>query len=117
MARTRSSLLYVGIRAHVVAFDAKTGLEVWRTALPSKYRSSNAFVSVMRDADGLYATCAGELFSLDPRTGALLWHDALKGLGTGFVSLASDAGGSTNDTAATAEATRRRQAAAAGAAS
>jgi hypothetical protein len=28
------------------------------------------------------ATCYGEVFCLDPLTGAALWHNRLKGLGT-----------------------------------
>jgi len=116
MTRSRASLVYVGIRAHVIAFDRKNGTEVWRTALPAKYKSSGHFVSVMRDKDGLFATCAGEIFALDPRTGALLWHDAMKGLGTGLVSLVSDLGGATSDLPAIAEEQRRRAAASAAAA-
>lgn len=90
MPRNRTSLVYVGIKSQVVAFDRRTGVEVWRTALPAKYKSSASFVNVMRDAEGLFATCAGELFALDPRDGTLLWSDPLKGLGTGLVTMATD---------------------------
>ena len=95
MSRARASLVYVGIKAHVVALDRKSGAEVWRTALPAKYKSAASLVNVVRDADGLFATCAGEIFALDPRSGDLLWHDALKGLGSGLTTIATDMGGST----------------------
>ena len=94
MARARLSLLYVGIKTHVIAFDRKSGAEVWRSPLPIKYKSSASLVNVVRDAEGLFATCAGEVFALDPRTGAVLWREPLKGLGTGLVTMATDLGGS-----------------------
>jgi len=104
MARSRASLVYVGIKNHVVAFDRKNGQEVWRTPLPAKYKSSASFVNVVRDADGLFATCGGEVFALDPRNGNLLWHDLLKGLGTGLVTLATDLGAATQATVLNASA-------------
>lgn len=115
MARAQQSLVYVGVKHHVLAFDRKSGAAVWTTALPAKYRSSGGFVNVVRDAEGLFATCAGELFALDPRTGALLWHEALKGLGTGLVTVATDLGGATQ-VSAMGESMARAQAAAAAAA-
>ena len=93
MPRDQLSLVYIGIKHHVLAFDWKTGVEVWSAELMPKYKSSATFVNVVRDRDGLFATCAGELFSLDPRTGTLLWQEPLKGLGTGLVSVATDLGG------------------------
>ncbi|MBK6308875.1 MAG: PQQ-binding-like beta-propeller repeat protein [Gemmatimonadetes bacterium] len=115
MARSRASLVYVGIKAHVIAFNRKTGEEVWRTQLPAKYKSTADFVNVVRDAEGLFATCAGEVFALDPRDGTLLWKDALKGLGTGLVTLATDLGGSSQTTVLTESAHQQRAATAAAA--
>lgn len=118
MARAkRSSLLFVGIKHHVIAMDRATGAEVWRTQLPAKYRSSAMLVSVLYDGAGLFASMAGEVFALDPKTGALLWHEAFKGLGTGFVTFASEQGGSTSvtETAAAAAAVVAQRAAAAAA--
>lgn len=115
MARSRFSLVYLGVKSAVVALDRKTGGEVWRTALPAKYKSSASIVNLFRDAEGLFASCAGELFAIDPRTGALLWHNALKGLGTGLITLASDLGGE-SQTAAVAHAQAQTEAAAASAA-
>lgn len=92
MARARFSLVYIGVKSTIVALDRKTGGEVWRTDLPAKYRSSASFVNVFRDEEGLFASCAGEVFSLDPRSGELLWRNELKKLGTGLVAIASDLG-------------------------
>jgi outer membrane protein assembly factor BamB len=92
MPRAPLSLVYVGVRHHVLAFDRKSGAAVWTTALPAKYKSSGSFVNVVRDVEGLFATCAGELFALDPKSGALLWREPLKGHGTGLVTVATDLG-------------------------
>lgn len=115
MARASLSLIYVGVKNHVLAFDRKTGAAVWTTPLPAKYKSSGAFVHVVRDTEGLFATCAGELFALDPKSGALLWQEPLKGFGTGLVTVATDLGGSTQ-IPVMAESVARAQAAASAAA-
>lgn len=115
MARARLSLVYVGVKSTVVAFDRKTGTEVWRTALPAKYKSSASFVNVVRDSEGLFASCAGEIFALDPRNGVLLWHDELKKLGTGLLTMATDLGG-VSQAAVLSESEHQAQAAAAAAA-
>lgn len=112
MSRWRTSLVYVGIRAHVIAFNRKTGVEVWRTKLPAKYNSATSIVNVFTDAEGLFATCAGEVFALDPRTGALLWHDPLKGMGTGVAIIASELGSSPQGSTTTAAEAARQAAAA-----
>lgn len=109
MPRAPLSLVYVGVKNRVLAFDRRTGAPVWTTDLPAKYKSSGSFVNVVRDAEGLFATCAGELFALDPKSGALLWHEPLKGQGTGLVSIATDLGGATQATAI-AESVARAQA-------
>lgn len=111
MPRDQPSLVYIGVKHHVLAFDRKTGVEAWRAELAPKYRSSATFVNVVRDRDGLFATCAGELFSLDPRTGAVLWQEPLKGLGTGLVTIATDLGG-TSSTPVFEESVRQAKAAA-----
>jgi len=113
MARSRSSLIYIGIKGHVLAFDRKTGVEIWRTQLPAKYKSSASFVNIVRDADGLFAACAGEVFALHPRTGELLWKDPLKGLGTGVISIATELGATSSLTVAVVEEQQRQAAASA----
>ena len=117
MARAKHSLVYIGLKHHVLAFDRKNGLEVWSTELGVKYRSSSDFVNVVRDREGLFATCAGELFALDPNTGSVLWHEPLKGLGTGLVTIATDLGGTSEATVLEESARQTRAAASAAAAS
>jgi outer membrane protein assembly factor BamB len=108
-----AGLVYVGIKRHVVALDRRTGDEVWRTELGG----SSTFVCVFRDGDLLFATCSGEIFCLDPKTGTLLWHNRLKGLGMGFTSMAGDNTSTSSSVVSTVAAeTQRRQAAAAAAA-
>lgn len=112
MPRARQSLVYIGIKAQVLAFDRKSGAEMWRTSLPVTYKSSGTLVNVVRDSEGLFASCGGELFALDPKTGGLLWRQPLKGLGTGLSTVATDLGSGTQ-LAVLAEAERQAQAAAA----
>ena len=102
MARAKPSLVYIGLRDHV--------LEVWRVELKVRYQTSATFVNVVRDRDGLFATCGGELFALDPASGTVLWHEPLKGLGTGLVTVATDLGG-TSDVAVLEEFARQTRAA------
>lgn len=106
MPRAPESLVYVGIQHHVLAFDRKTGAEVWRVPLKAKFTSTSDFVNVVRDREGLFATCAGEIFALDPSTGEVLWHEPLKGLGTGLVTVATDMGGK-SETAVLSESLRQ----------
>lgn len=84
MPREAPSLIYVGIRNHVLALDETTGAEVWRAKL-----KGSDFVSLHRTPDRLLAGNRGEVFCLDPATGAVLWHNKLKGLGMGLVNFAS----------------------------
>jgi len=115
MTRSQSSLIYVDIKHSVIAFDRKTGAEVWSTPLPAKYRSAASLVNVVRDNDGLFATCSGEVFALDPKDGTLLWHDPLKGFGTGLATLVTDSGGGSQSTVALAQEMQTRAAATAAA--
>ena len=84
MPRDPQNFIFVGVKNSVVALDDKTGTEMWR----AKLRSSD-FVSVLWDGEALIAANSGEVWRLDPRTGAMLWHNQLKGLGRGLISLAS----------------------------
>ena len=100
MARLHSGLVYVGIKTSVLALDRKTGEVHWSVKLPVKYPGStvSGLANVWCDADALFASCAGEIFCLEPKTGAIIWHNLLKKMGTGFVSIATE-GGSTRGTA------------------
>ena len=90
MPRRRETLLFVGIKGQVLALDAATGGERWRTKLEGVRMRASSFVHLHRDADHLYATYNGELFCLDPASGMVRWHNQLTGLGTGLASLLSD---------------------------
>ena len=117
MARRRTSLVYVGIKNYVVALDRSTGEAVWSTTLKGAISRSMSFVTVLRDAEGILATCGGEIFCLDPKDGTILWQNPLKGLGTGLTTMATDAGGSVaSATTSVFEESQRRAAAAAAAA-
>ena len=84
MPRDPQVLVFVGIKSSVIALDERTGAEVWRTEL----RSSD-YVSVLWDGESLYAANSGEVWRIDPETGEQLWHNELKGMGRGLVSLAT----------------------------
>ena len=108
MPRDPKVLIYVGIKHSVVALDDRTGAEVWIANL----RGSD-FVTLLWDGEALIAGNQGEVWRLDPQTGAVLWHNALKGQGRGVISLASGRHATTvSDTDASAAKRRRDQAAA-----
>ena len=106
MPRDPQILIFVGIKDSVVALDEHTGAEVWRAEL----RSSD-YVTVLWDGEALFAANAGEVWRLDPAHGNVLWHNELKGMGRGLVSLASARGASGTTDAGLAAEQRRRDAA------
>jgi outer membrane protein assembly factor BamB len=115
MPRDQQVLVFVGIKDSVLALDERTGAEMWRVEL-----RESGYVSVFWDGESLFAANSGEVWRLDPRSGQLIWHNELKGLGRGLVSLASTRRPTTSaDTGFAAEKKRRdaEAAAAAGAAS
>ena len=110
MPRDPQVLIFVGIKNAVVALDDRTGTEVWRAEL-----HSSDYVTVLWDGEALLAANAGEVWRLDPARGEVLWHNELKGMGRGLVSLASSRRPTTTaDTDLAAE--KRRRDAATGAA-
>lgn len=92
MARLQAGFVYVGIKTSVLALDRKTGEIAWAVKLPVKYGSStvSGLANVWCDSDALFASCAGEIFCLDPKSGTILWHNLLRKMGTGFVSIATE---------------------------
>lgn len=110
MPRDPQVLVFVGIKSSVIALDERTGAEVWRTSL----RSSD-YVSVLWDGESLYAANSGEVWRIDPETGGLLWHNELKGMGRGLVSLATSRRPNTTAHTDLASEKRRRDAQALGA--
>ena len=115
MARPRAGIVYVGLKASVVALDRRTGAEVWRTPLRGGVGRSTTFVTLHRDGDLLYAGEGRERFAPDPRNGTLLCHNPLKRVGFGRPSILGDTEGASQSalpTAAAAEHARQSAAAA-----
>ena len=84
MPREPQQLLFVGIKDMVIALNPADGGEVWRTKL-----KRGDFVTVLWNGESLFAANNGEVFRLDPASGAIVWSNPMKGLRTGVVSLAS----------------------------
>lgn len=102
-----SEHLYVGIRGGVLALKKGDGTVVWST----KMRRGSSFVPIVHEGDRIYASSGGEVCCLDAATGAMLWHNPLKGFGTGYAALAG--AGFPTSAAAMEEAARAGAAAAA----
>ena len=68
-----------------VALDRATGQQVWATHLKGSH-----FVNVVVQNGAILASCYGEVFCLDPLTGDALWHNPLKGFGTGLATIATE---------------------------
>jgi outer membrane protein assembly factor BamB len=82
----QNGMLYIGVKGTVLALDRATGQEVWRTRL-----KSSGFVNVALDGREIYATTYGEVFRLDPASGAICWNNELPGLGRGLITIAAAA--------------------------
>ena len=103
-----SDLVFIGIKGTVVALHRATGQQVWATHL-----KGSDFVNVVLQGGAIIASCYGEIFCLDPLTGDALWHNPLKGFGTGLATIASEQGVGVGLTAVLVEKQHRDQAAAA----
>lgn len=109
MPRDTQELLFVGIKDVVIALRPTDGQEVWRAKL-----KGSDFVTVLWDGENLFAANNGEIFRLDPVSGAIIWSNPMKGLRTGVVSLATlRAATPSNSPYETIAAQKRREAAAA----
>lgn len=86
----QTQLTFVAIQNTVLALRDADGSEVWRRALGGLFTSQFAGISLL--GGRLFATCQGELSCLEPETGRVLWHNPLRGLGTGLVMVAGSAG-------------------------
>jgi outer membrane protein assembly factor BamB len=84
-----SSIIFIGVKAHVVAVDRKTGGTLWKTKLKGGLTSGERFVTLLVEGGCVYAHTYGELFCLDETTGEILWRNALEGLGYDIASLAT----------------------------
>jgi len=83
MPRHAQDTLFVGIKNYLVALHRKDGNELWRTKL-----KGSDFTTVLWDGEDLFAANSGEVYRVDPESGEVLWHNKMKGLGLGVVSLA-----------------------------
>lgn len=64
---------------------------MWRTKLSTGgfiNIASSGDVAVLVQGDVIVAGCMGHAWGIDAKTGEVLWHNSLTGLGNGFVSLA-----------------------------
>ncbi len=82
MPRDPRHVLYIGIYNSVLALDTRDGTEVWRAKL-----GGTSFVNVHWDGEELYASTKGECFRLDPKNGAVIWNNKLRGLGHGIMTM------------------------------
>lgn len=104
-----SELIFIGIKGSVIALHRATGEQVWvRTHL-----KGYDFVNVVVQNETVLASCYGEIFCLDPLTGHTLWHNPLKGFGTGLATIAMDPNLGSGNAPVLAEKRRRDEQAAA----
>jgi outer membrane protein assembly factor BamB len=82
-------LIFVGFNGKAMALDRDTGEIVWTY---NQMKGGN--VTFLLDGDRLIASTNGYIYCLDPLTGQLMWHNPMKGYGTGITSLASVRGSS-----------------------
>ena len=82
---TAAQLVFIGIKGLVVALNRATGQQVWTTHL-----KGSDFVNVVLQDGAVLASCYGEIFCLDPLTGAGLWQNPLKGFGRGLATIATE---------------------------
>jgi outer membrane protein assembly factor BamB len=83
--------IIIGTNGSVAGVDPSTGEILWATELRtggilSSTRGEDVSV-ILRDGQ-VFAGCSGHLFCLSAETGAILWHNDLKGFGHNDVSLA-----------------------------
>jgi outer membrane protein assembly factor BamB len=106
MPRDQRTFVFVGIKGAVLALDERSGEPVWRADL----RTSD-YVNVYWDGEALLAANSGEIWRIDATSGSTIWHNELKGLGRGLVSLATSRRPGSSDSGAPAAEKFRRDAA------
>ena len=82
--KTTTDFLYVGIHGTVLALRKSDGEVAWSVRM----RMGSSFVPLVQEGGRVYAASGGEVTCLDSASGEILWHNTLKGLGTGYVALA-----------------------------
>jgi len=106
----QANLIYIGIKGSVVALNRESGDIVWTANL-----KGGDFVNVVRDENDLFATTRGEVFCLDPATGAVRWNNPPRGFGTGLATISTTTAPSAPPVLPMAEKRRRDEQAAASA--
>ena len=101
-------LVLIGSKGSVVALNRATGQQVWMTHL-----KGSDFVNVVVQGGAVLASCYGEIFCLDPLTGIGMWHNRLKGFGTGLATIALQPNVASGNAPVLAEERRRDEEAAA----
>ncbi len=80
------NIIYVGFNKRVVAMDRQTGEICWTWKPKSK---GGSYTTLMLERDMLIVSICGYMWAIDPVTGEELWHNPLKGMGTGVASMVS----------------------------
>jgi outer membrane protein assembly factor BamB len=75
---TVEQLIFVGLNGYALALDRDSGEIVW-----SNDQMKSGYVTLLLDGDRLIASTNGYIYCLDPLTGAIRWHNPLKGFGVG----------------------------------
>jgi len=78
----RANHVYVGLKGSVLALERESGRILWQREL-----AGSSFVNLIEDGDHIFALSQGEAYCLDAGTGALIWHNPLKGFGLGIGSI------------------------------
>ena len=83
-------MIYGGTNGYIVAVNESNGQEIWRTRLHTGGFMGKATgdVAVIVKDNVLIAGCSGHVWGIDVRSGEIIWHNGLTGLGNSFVSLA-----------------------------
>lgn len=77
-------VLYAAISGTVLAIDVQSGKELWRRTV----RPGVGVTTIDPRQTRVLVAAAGELWALDAKDGEILWHNPLKGLGLGFLTIA-----------------------------
>ena len=84
-------LIFAALKRTILALDAETGEQVWKTQLPGRF---GTYTSIIVDAGVLYAARHGKVHALDPGSGEILWTAEDKDLKHYPVMLVSSSGAS-----------------------
>jgi len=101
-----ADLVFVGYNRRVAALHRRTGEIVWEWKAPN----GTCYVSLLLDSGMLIVSVNGYMYGLNAATGSQLWHNPMKGFGTGVAAMVSMNGMSSNPLAASAADEAARQA-------